>query len=448
MVEPPPVQVTTQPAPFDSKQQEMFDAVVDRMDENRMEQFLVDLVDIHSPTGGEAAASRFVADHLTQKVGLTGGYQPISEYTGNVLAERSGSGGGARMLLYAPIDTHIDPELDVPWVAPELRDDMIPHARVEDGLVVGLGASNPKCMVAGIVELVNAVVDADVGLLGDLVVGFAGGGMPWSASRRDSWGMSSGVYHLLMHGGYPDMAAVLKPRWAVYPEEPGMCWFQVNVRGTFGYAGITRGTPGFRSSIVPAARVIEEIEAWLPTYAERNRAGFVNPEGWISAVRAGDRDKPTFPSATTEINLDVRVNPRTSPGEVYRQFGELIEQIRQRHPDVELDFEMYGSMPGGMTPADHWIIQSAQRGVEVETGIAYTETPYQAGQTDGTMLRVLGVPTARVGYPWPPDDAPAHMSEGLGGMGVASVPDVMKGVRTLAYSVIDTLSRSREDLNL
>ncbi|PSR58822.1 MULTISPECIES: M20 family metallopeptidase [Nocardia] len=437
-----------QDLPLDDDRRAMYEAVCDRLDPDRFRDLLVSLVDIHSPTGRERAASEFMADHLRHAVGIDAAYRPVSEHTGNVLGEMRGTGGGSRLLLYAPIDTHIDPEADVPWVGPRLRPDMVPRARVDGDLVIGLGASNPKCMVAGLTEVVHAVADAGVPLIGDLAIGFAGGGMPVTMSDRDNVGMSSGVFHLLTHGAMPDHAIVLKPWWAVYPEEPGMCWFKVSVRGTFGYAGISRGTPGFRSSIVPAARVVEHIEAWLPEYTARNTSGSTIPEGWISALRSGNPDKPAFPSATTEIYLDVRVNPRTTPGEVRNQFARLISHIRATEPDIDLDWEMYGSLPGGMTDPGNWIIRSCRRGWEEVEGRPYESTPLLGGQTDGTLIRRMGVPCARIGYPWPPATAPAELNEGLGGMGVASVSDVMTAVRAVAYAVVDTLTRTREDVGL
>jgi len=440
----------TTPLPLDPARQAMLDKVLAHLDPDRLRDLLVGLVGIYSPTGGERAASEFIAGYLAGQVGIDAKYHPISKSTGNAFGEITGTGAGtgARLLLYAPIDTHIDTDHDVPAVGRRLREDMIPQARVDGDLVYGLGASNPKCMVAGLTEVVHAVRGAGVELHGDLAVGFAGGGMPWSNTRRDGAGMSSGVVNLLTHGAYPDFCVIMKPRPAIYPEEPGMAWFKVSVRGDYGYAGITRGTPGFRSSIVPAATVIQEIERWLPGYTARNTSGTVLPEAWISAVTSGDGDKPAFPSATTEIFMDLRVNPRTSPAEVRRQFAEMIRGLRERHPDIELDWEMYGSVPGGATEAGNWIIQSAQRGWELEEGQPYPGTPYQAGQTDGAMIRALGIPTARVGYSWPPAMVPPHLVPGLGGMGVASISDVMKTVRIIAYTVIDTLSRSREELGL
>lgn len=442
------MKVTTQPLPLDDERQAMFDALVHHLDPERMRDLLVDIVNIPSPTGAEREVVEHMTGHLRDRVGLDTTYQPISELTGNVHATIPGSGGGANLLLYCPIDTHIDHTTDVPLVGPTLREDMVPRARVDGDLVFGLGANNPKCMVAGLTEVAHAVKDAGLGFVGDLTLGFAGGGMPWTASTRDHVGMSTGIYHLLVRGLYPDYCLLLKPKWGVFAEEPGMAWIRVTVRGTFGYAGFTRGMPGVRSSIVPAATVIQELEAWLPEYTRRNTSGSVLPEAWISAVRSGDPDKPGFPSATTELFLDLRLHPATTPGNVRHQFAEFMDGLRTRHPDIEVEWDMYGTLPGGATAYDNWIVQSAQRGWEVEAGEPYLDMPYQAGQTDGAMLRALGVPTARVGYPWPPATMPDHLKEGLGGMGVASIDDVMMGVRTIAYSVVDTLTRTRQELGL
>lgn len=442
------MKVSTQQLPFNAEQQEMFETLLRHLNPDRMRDLLVDIVDIHSPTGDERRVIEYMTDHLRDRVGVPAVYQPINERTGNVHVTAPGAGDGANLLLYCPIDTHIDPAVDVPTVGPELREDMIPKARIDGDLVYGLGASNPKCMVAGLTEVFHAVRDAGLSFRGDLSLGFAGGGMPWLASTRDHYGMSSGIYHLLIRGLYPDFCLLLKPRWGVFAEEPGMAWIRVSVRGTFGYAGFTRGMPGVHSSIVPAATVITELENWLPEYTARNTVGAVLPEAWISAVRSGDPDKPAFPSATTEIFLDLRIDPRTSPGEVRHQFAQFMAGLRERHPEIDVDWDLYGSLPGGATALDNWIIQSAQRGWETEAGEPYTDMPLQAGQTDGAMLRVLGVPTARVGYPWPSASVPKEFTEGLGGMGVASIDDVMMGVRTIAYSIVDTLTRSREELGL
>ena len=292
----------------------------------------------------------------------------------------------------------------------------------------------------------HALVDAEIPLLGNLNLGFADGGMPVNIPKRDNAGMSHGVQHLLNRGLAPDFCIIMKPWNWVYHEEPGMGWFKVTVHGTLGYAGVPRGTPGFRSSIVPAAEIILALEEWLPEYTERNTSGVVRPDGWISALRSGWPERPAFPSAATEIYFDVRINPRTSPANVKAQVAEFMDSLSKKHPDLDFDWEMYGSVPGGTTDPNNWIIQSARRGWEEVEGKAYGDPDLLGGQTDGAALRRLGIPTARMGWPWPAEGSPEPIAEGLGGMGATYVPDLMPCARKIMYAVIDTCTRSRDEL--
>ncbi|MGH7932442.1 MAG: M20 family metallopeptidase [Candidatus Binataceae bacterium] len=440
----------TRQVPFSVEQERWYGDACARLNAGRLKQLLLELIDIHSPTGAEREASEFMAVWMRERLGGRVFYQPINEDTGNAVGELRGRGGGATLLFYAPIDTHLegDPDRDVPWAGPMLRADMLPKGFADGDMVYGLGAANPKCMVATLAEIAAALFEARVPLIGDLQIGFAGGGMPVNIPYRRNFGMSDGVYHLLTRGVAPDFAIIMKPVWRVYAEEPGMCWFKVSVRGTMGYAGIPRGTPGYRSSIIPALRIIEEIEHWIPEYTARNTSGEIVPEGKIAAVRAGWPEKPAFPSATTEIYLDLRCNPRTSPAEVKAQFAAAMTAIHARHPETEFDWEMFGACPGGTTDRNNWIIQSARRGWEHVQGRPHGDPPLLGGQTDGALIRRLGIPCARIGFPWPPRNCPDEYKQGLGGMGVAYVPDLMKSARAIMYAAIDTLTRTRTELGL
>jgi acetylornithine deacetylase/succinyl-diaminopimelate desuccinylase-like protein len=440
----------TRQLPLTADRERWYAAACARLDAERLKRLLLELIDIPSPTGAERAASEFVAAQMRERLGARAFYQPISEDTGNAVGELRGSGNGATLLLYAPIDTHLegDPARDLPWAGPVVRADMIARGFAGGDLVFGLGAANPKAMVATLIEIASALKEAEVPLIGDLQVGFAGGGMPVNVADRRNYGMSDGVYHLLTRGVAPDFAIIMKPVPRVYAEEPGMCWFKVVVRGTLGYAGIPRGTAGYRGSIVPAARLIEEIEAWLPTYTAHNTAGEIAPEGHLAAMRAGWPGKPAFPSAAAEIYVDLRCNPRTSPAAVKAQFAAALGAIRARHPELDFDFEMIGACPGGMTDPANWIIQSARRGWERVHERAHGDPPKLSGQTDGALIRRLGIPCARIGFPSPPKQCPAEFREGLGGMGVVSIADLVKTAHAIMYAVVDTLTRPRDELGL
>ena len=114
-----------------------------------------------------------------------------------------------------------------------------------------------------------------------------------------------------------------------------------------------------------------------------------------------------------------------------------------------MDWEMYGSVPGGTTDPENWIIQSGRRGWEDVEGNAYPAKPeLLGGQTDGAALRRLGIPTARMGWPWPAEGSPEPIGEGLGGMGATYIPDLLPCAKKILYAIIDTCARKRDEVGL
>ena len=446
-----PTDVAVAKVPLSAEQKGWLDQALALIDEEKMRQFDLALTGIHSPTGYERKANEWLAKHMAT-IGLDAFYQRMDEESGNAVGRRRGTGGGASLMLYAPVDTHLDadPERDVPWVGPELHAEMRPDAYIADnGDVIGLGSSNPKGMITAIGEAVRVVTEAGIPLKGDLIWASCGGGMPSKPAGdevRQAHGLGSGVSYMINHGTTADLGIIVKPGWAVSWEEVGLCWFKITVKGQMGYAGMTRSLPNFRNSVVHAARFILELEEWLPKYQERNTSGLCSPQGAISAVRAGWPHKPAFPSAATEIYIDMRCTPRQTPAGVQAEFAAAVDDILARNPEMDVEWEMIAAYPAGHTDPENWIVQSTMRGWEFAEGAEHQVRTRTSGQTDASAIRNLGIPLARVGFPAVPT-VPEEW-RGFGGMGVSYIPDLAKVTKALVYAIIDTCTRDRADLGL
>ncbi len=407
------------------------------------------MVDIPSPSGEEAALAEFLVRFMND-AGLEAFYQPLDDHQGNAIGRLRGSGGGADLMLYAPLDTAFagTEDEDHPWLGATTRSDQIAKAVVDDGVVSGLGAHNPKGHGAAALMAVIALLRARVPLRGDVVVAFGAGGMPTNrrpgaAGGRFDVGHGAGCAFMLEQGIRGDFAIVAKPGPVAW-EEVGLCWFRVRVNGLLGYAG-TRHVVRHLNPIVEATKVIAGLEQWFPKYAERNASGAVRPQGSIGCIRAGWPNKPTFIPETCEIYLDLRVSPRTEPIEARRQFAEAMDGIRTTHDTLDLDWEMILAIPGSHTDPDNWIIGSAIRAWERMTGAPYDAGSDSSGATESNILRAWGVPTARFGMPPPPRPLP---HSGMFSMGEAHVDSLMALSRGLITATVDTCARPLEDVGL
>jgi acetylornithine deacetylase/succinyl-diaminopimelate desuccinylase-like protein len=407
------------------------------------------LVDIPSPTGGERPLAEYLAARMRSD-GLEAFCQPLDDRQANAVGRLRGAGDGGDLLLYAPLDTAFDDgAADQMWTGALDRVDLQPRAVVEDGFVIGLGAENPKGYAACVVAAARAVALAGVPLRGDVIVGLGAGGMPTNAPRhgasaRRHIGQGVGCAFMLEQGLRPDVAVIAKPGWAVAWEEVGLCWFRVTVGGVLGYAGTRHFLP-YRNPIVDAARVIARLEEWFPEYTARNTSGLVAPQGCIGAIEAGWPHKVAFIPAACHLYVDLRVSPRTPLAEVRRQFAEAMERIRGAEPSVELRWEMMLGIPGTSTDPDHWIVRSATRAWEAVEGRPHVPERNRSGATDANILRMWGVPTARVGMPRPAGPMPF---QGQFSMGVASAESMVQLVRLLVYVIVDTCTRPRVELGL
>jgi acetylornithine deacetylase/succinyl-diaminopimelate desuccinylase-like protein len=414
---------------------------------DRLRELITGLVEVPSPTGDEAPLAGHIASTLTA-AGCRAQVQPVDDRQANAWARLAGDGTGPDLMLYAPIDTLTvgEESEDLPWVGPELREDMRAQTTVVGDLVTGLGASNPKGHAACVMMAAEAIGRAGIPLTGDLVAAFGAGGMPTNARPggvRRNTGQGVGASFLLEQGLWTDYAIIAKPGWTVSWDEVGLVWFRVTVRGTHTYAGSRHRLP-YDNAIARAGEVVRYLEEWFADYALRHTHGTVAPQGIVASVRAGwPRTAAVTPAACTFM-VDMRISPDTTPMHVKREFGAALDVIRDRMPGLDASAEMVLAIAGTRTDPDSWVCRSAISAWEAFEGRAHEVIRGNSGATDANILRGRGIPTVRVGMP-KVSEAPFEIDFARG-MNTVDVRAMEKLTRYLIRTAVDIVTKTRDEM--
>ncbi len=442
-----PTQVETIAYKPSDDQRDWIDDARSRIDDGWMRDLLVRLVEIPSPWGEERAIAEFLAETMAG-LGLDADTQEIDDRSANAIGHWRG-GDGPSLMIFAPLDSPFTgrAEDDVPWVGDTLPDHMKARAIVSEDGVVGLSADNPKAHIVSALQAVHAVMQVGVRLVGSVTLAFGAGGAPANprpGETRPKTGHGRGCEFMLASGLAPDFAIVAKPGYAVAWEEVGLTWFRIRVRGVQTYVG-RKHFLAYKNPIVAAAPVITALEAWCDDYAKRHTSGLVAPQGAVGAIQGGWPYKPSMVPAACDIYLDLRISPRSTPEEARDEVEHALAEIQAANPGLETDCEMIVAIPGFGTDPENWIIQSCIRGWEDTEGDAHAPFLDTSGQTEAVMLRRHGIPTARMGLPavmTASEDRPKHS------MGMVEIAAMRRFTRCLIYSIVDTCTRSREEVGL
>ncbi|WP_030875917.1 M20 family metallopeptidase [Streptomyces sp. NRRL S-1868] len=417
---------------------------------DRLRELITGLVDIPSPTGDEAPLARHIATTLAD-AGVPGAtVQPLDDRQANAYGRLRGDGTGPDLMLYAPIDTLTvgEESEDVPWIGPELREDMRPVARSVGDLVTGLGASNPKGHAACVMMAAEAITRAGIPLTGDLVAAFGAGGMPTNArptGSRFNTGQGVGCSFLLEQGVWTDYAVIAKPGWTVSWDEVGLVWFEVTVRGTHTYVGSRHRLP-YDNAIARAGEVAGHLEEWFAEYAEHHTHGTVAPQGIVSSIRGGWPRMAAVTPAVCTFRVDLRIAPDTTPMQAKREFTAALDALGEKLPGLDATAEMILAVPGTRTDPDSWVHRSATAAWEALEGRAHEVVRGNSGATDANILRGRGVPTVRVGMPKVGEAEAPFPIDFARGMNTVSVPAMEKLTRHLVRTAIDTVTRARAEM--
>ena len=436
--------------PLSSQQRGWIDRAIATIDEDFLDQALTRMVETPSQTGSERAVAELVVEMMRER-GIDASYQPIDDNRGNGIGRVRGTGDGPDTLLYGQLDTTFtnDRREDLPVLGDADRPDLEAHITRRDGLICGNGVSNPKGGNACALAAVDAVIRARVPLAGDVILGFVSGGVhkrPIDGLARSYvgsayQGFGIGCEYMLKHGVCADYAINTKPGYGIAWEEPGECWFMVEVRGVLCYSGMRHLQP-HRNPIVDAAALAIALEAWIPDYTKEHTLGQLAPQGAVGSIEGGWPFKPEFIPSLCRIYVNLHTNAAERPAQIRREFGAFIDRFRAEHPDIELSWDMLQSMAGSRTEPSNWIVQSCWRAWEEIEGEPHTPPRGMSGTTDGNVLRLRGIPTVRIGLPglisqdgsWPPF------------FDAVRATDLARLTKVYIHALIDTCTRTRDEV--
>jgi acetylornithine deacetylase len=424
------------------------DAVLAEIDHESTRQLLVDLVNIESPPGEEAAIARYLVERF-RSAGLKAFLQEADENRYNAVGVVEGQGDGLSLLLNGHLDTsHTGREA----VGLKTGSGILPSpssgARaVQDGdRVYGLGAYNMKGGLAALTVAAEAIRRAGVRLRGDLVLAGVVGEIVMAPvdefSAATLRGYTRGTHYLVTHGVTADMAIVAEPTGSnMLLGHFGVHWAKIS---TYGVSVNTAYSEGIRGPIDRMLRIIETLREWTPAYQDRILGQYphmrTRPVVRIAAIKGGTPWRLARPGGACSVYLDIRT-PEPAHDlkrELRRVLHALRGRVQQEDPEFDFDVELYLTQPGAEIDPDHELVRAlrdaygAIHGEKLGMG-------YSAINSDASVLTHFDIPAVNYG------PSPDEKALTAGGREFQNVTDVVEAARVFALVALDICNRPAPD---
>jgi len=301
-------------------------------------QTLLDMIDIRSPTGSEAAMADYVIDRL-RRAGLDASRQLVEDNRPNAVAHLRGRGDGLNLLFTGHMDTSYSG--DEEHLSGE---GFRPKGVYRDGWVWGLGASNMKSGLAGLVVAVEAIAKAGVVLRGDISLGAVVGEIEKAPVEefqgREYSGYGIGTKHLVSHGVTADYALLAEPTGLrVCTANMGCLWARIVVEGTVAHAALTNKS-GTVNAINVARTLCDDIDTWAKQFMDAHVFLDEHANVTLAGIRGGDPWRLSRNPYECRLYLDIRTVPGQKADDIKRELRSVLRRFADRHQtDVpSLDF--------------------------------------------------------------------------------------------------------------
>jgi acetylornithine deacetylase len=357
-------------------------------------QVLMDMIDIRSPTGSEADMADYLVDRL-RRAGVDARLQPVDEGRPNAVAHLPGRGDGLNLLFTGHMDTSYSGEEE------HLQGEGFrPKGIYRDGWIWGLGASNMKSGLAGLVVAIEALARTGTVLRGDVSLGAVVGEIekiPIEEFRgREYAGYGVGTKHLVSHGVTGDFALLAEPTgMRICTANMGCLWAKITVAGTVAHSALTN-KPGTVNAINVARQLCDDLDGWAKTFQDDNVFLDEHANVTLACIRGGAPWRLSRNAYACSIYLDVRTVPGQKPDQIKRALRAVLRQFAKKHGRDEPKLEFVLTDPPLLIEKDLPVVAAISEAQRTVMGQA-TSTFLRRPGSDAIHLTRYDVPCVQFG---------------------------------------------------
>jgi acetylornithine deacetylase/succinyl-diaminopimelate desuccinylase-like protein len=372
--------------------------VLNEIREDELVSMTVDLVNLASPTGEEAAIGDYLARRLAE-VGMLVQLQEVEPGRNNVIGRLPGKKGNPTLLFSGHFDTSTTGREAAEWGGSYRSEDFgggLVRARVANGWISGVGASNMKGAFSAYWAAIRALQRAGVELAGDVLISGVVGETEKAPVDQykgaEFRGGKAGSRYMVTHGVTADFAIIGEPTgMRLQIGETGYCFAKITVYGKsqhtwckeFGIDPIEKMT-----------RVIAALKAWEPIYRERHTHPFMEARIGIGAIQGGYPYKPSkCPAPFCNLYIDLRLVPEQSFIQTKRELESVLHQLKAEDPELRTEVHFYLMGNGYELRRDDEVVLAMERAHRAVFGeaISYAAPSRYAVSSDSGPMFEYGI---------------------------------------------------------
>jgi acetylornithine deacetylase/succinyl-diaminopimelate desuccinylase-like protein len=406
-----------------------------------------DMIDIHSPVGGEAALAQYLAARLCA-AGLRVETREVEPNRFNVLGRLEGSGGGPSLLYAGHLDSAYGG--DEEGIA-ELGPGYQPKSWVEDDWIFGLGAYNMKSGHAAAILAIEALARSKARLRGDVMIAGVVGEtchVPVAGYQGARYrGCGIGARFMVASGLTADMCVVPEPTSnRISVTSGGYVYFELTTRAnpgaTYRRGGRIAQVNTSRDAIDKMFDVATSLKRWGAGYAADKRYKG-QPSGYASviAIEGGHPFRPTKLACACRLYFEVGTMPGEHHADVVENVRACTRELGRAASDIDVEVKVVQTAHGAEVSPEATVVTALSAAHEAVWGHT-PEVTWDGWYADTAPLTQAGIPAICYG----PQGRSRNGGNGYASEGEhAHIGDLTRGAQVFVRMAADVCMRDRRD---